>query len=459
MDVIVDFIVGTQVSGIPSEVMRHTTSLIADAIACGVAGSTTATSAKARAAMSSDGSTGSHTVWGASEGFSLSDAVLLDATSVDALDADDATANALIHIGPVAVVPALHCSARANYGDTPDWSGPHVVGAIALGCEVAATVGRTVGVPMLEQGFHPAPISGVFGATATLSRLLGLDAEQTAQALGIAASLGAGLMGAQHGAMVKALHMGRAAQAGLMAVVGAREGMTGVPHLLSGDYGTFTGAYAGAGRTILDVDRLGKQWYTTDIEVKLSPCGASTYAPVDAIVILAERGAIGSAADIVEVNVAVPTVTYQHGGWAFTPEEGAGGARMNIGWCVASQLRRGAVDLQSFTPTALQDEVTLAIARKVIVRPEPKLDGGGIAGRHAVDVEVVTRTGKDSISLKRGHGSAAYPVEDSRLVNKADEFLSLAGAARDGARLVMEARALMAGGDACEFARRWLSFA
>ena len=63
-----------------------------------------------------------------------------------------------------------------------------------------------------------------FGSAAA-GRVLKLDATRLAHALGIAGSLSAGLLAfskAQQGAMVKRLHLGRAAESGLLAARLAR---------------------------------------------------------------------------------------------------------------------------------------------------------------------------------------------------------------------------------------------
>src|SRR5215472_11430432 len=74
-------------------------------------------------------------------------------------------------------------------------------------------------------GFHSTGTIGSFGAAAACARLLGLDAEATAIALGIAGTQAAGLK-SQFGTMCKPFHAGKAAQNGLLAARLAARGFS-----------------------------------------------------------------------------------------------------------------------------------------------------------------------------------------------------------------------------------------
>ena len=74
-------------------------------------------------------------------------------------------------------------------------------------------------------GFHATGTVGSFGAAAACARLLGLDADKTAQALGIAGTQAAGLK-SQFGTMCKPFHAGKAAQNGLLAARLAARGFS-----------------------------------------------------------------------------------------------------------------------------------------------------------------------------------------------------------------------------------------
>ena len=82
-----------------------------------------------------------------------------------------------------------------------------------------------------DHGFHCTSTVGSVGAAAACARLLGLDAETTAMAYGIAATKASGLK-SMFGTMCKPLHAGMAAQNGLTAARLAARGFTSRPDAL-----------------------------------------------------------------------------------------------------------------------------------------------------------------------------------------------------------------------------------
>src|SRR3984893_16497001 len=75
------------------------------------------------------------------------------------------------------------------------------------------------------RGFHATGTLGSFGAAAACAHLLGLDADKTAIALGIAGTQAAGLK-SMFGTMCKPLHAGKAAQNGLIGATLAARSFT-----------------------------------------------------------------------------------------------------------------------------------------------------------------------------------------------------------------------------------------
>jgi hypothetical protein len=85
-------------------------------------------------------------------------------------------------------------------------------------------------------GFHATGTVGCFGAAAACARLLGLDADATAQALGIAGTQASGLK-SQFGTMCKPFHAGKASHNGLLAARLAARGFSGRPDLVECEQG------------------------------------------------------------------------------------------------------------------------------------------------------------------------------------------------------------------------------
>jgi 2-methylcitrate dehydratase PrpD len=104
-------------------------------------------------------------------------------------------------------------------------TGREVITAFVAGYETACRIGAALQPGHYNLGFHSTGTVGSFGAAAACARLLGLDAEATAIALGIAGTQAAGLK-SQFGTMCKPFHAGKAAQNGLLAARLAARGFS-----------------------------------------------------------------------------------------------------------------------------------------------------------------------------------------------------------------------------------------
>ncbi|MGB9271595.1 MAG: MmgE/PrpD family protein, partial [Pseudolabrys sp.] len=136
-----------------------------------------------------------------------------------------------------------------------------------------------------ERGFHPTAIWGAFAAAAACARLNRLTVEQTRNAIAIVASLAAGVV-ANFGTMTKPLHVGRTAQAGVLAARLAKSGFTGSPDALEHTAG-FMRAHSPSGTP--EVDRgnwqLGREWRLSKygINIKRYPMCYATHRSIDAM--------------------------------------------------------------------------------------------------------------------------------------------------------------------------------
>ena len=141
--------------------------------------------------------------------------------------------------------------------------------------------------------------------------LLGLDADGVADAIGIAASMGAGLLEANRtGGTVKRAHCGWAAHAGVCAAELARSGLTGPPTVLEGRFGFFQ-AYCGDAVTPETiVDGLGEHWEVLSVFFKPYPCNHFTHPGIDAALQLRSEGLEPNA--IAEIELGAPTGSPAH---------------------------------------------------------------------------------------------------------------------------------------------------
>jgi 2-methylcitrate dehydratase PrpD len=146
-------------------------------------------------------------------------AALVNGAAAHALDYDDVNMAMPGHPS-VAILPGLLALAELKGS-----SGRDVITAFVAGYETACRIGAALQLGHYNLGFHSTGTVGSFGAAAACARLLGLDAEMTATALGIAGTQAAGLK-SQFGTMCKPFHAGKASQNGLLAARLAARGFS-----------------------------------------------------------------------------------------------------------------------------------------------------------------------------------------------------------------------------------------
>ena len=157
-------------------------------------------------------------------------AALVNGAIGHALDYDDVNLAMPGHPS-VAILPGLLALAEERKS-----SGRDVIAAFVAGYETACRIGMALRPGHYGRGFHATGTVGAFGAAAACAHLLGLDADKTAQALGIAGTQAAGLK-SQFGTMCKPFHAGKASQNGLLAARLAARGFSSRPDLVECEQG------------------------------------------------------------------------------------------------------------------------------------------------------------------------------------------------------------------------------
>jgi len=176
---VVEYIVSSRFESIPVQALTVGKGAIQDCVGVALAGARhPGGSIPAEWARNNAGS-GSATVWGQNFKTSAHDAALVNGTAAHALDYDDVTWGLIGHPS-VSLVPSLFA-----IGEMINASGRDVLHAYVVGFEVMAKLGRTTQPRhSLDGGWHATGTIGAFGATAACCKLLNLDADQTARALG-----------------------------------------------------------------------------------------------------------------------------------------------------------------------------------------------------------------------------------------------------------------------------------
>ncbi|ADH88898.1 MmgE/PrpD family protein [Ancylobacter novellus DSM 506] len=117
--------------------------------------------------------------------------------------------------------------------------GREIMLAFQLGFEVECKISEWMLPIHYRRGHHSSGTVGTFGACVAAAKLLGLTGPRLAHALGIAASLAAGIR-VNFGTMTKPLHVGRASENGVTAALLAARGFDADPTALDGPWGFFS---------------------------------------------------------------------------------------------------------------------------------------------------------------------------------------------------------------------------
>jgi len=286
---VVDFITSTSFTDIPSEAFDIGRRCIADGVGVILAGSTTPASEILRAHVREDGSRPeSMTLGRDSFQTRAASAALVNATSGHAHDYDDTqlstAADRIFGLLTHPTIPPL--AASLAIGERLGASGRAVVEAFLIGFEVECKIAEAIYPTHYKQGFHTSGTVGAFGAAAATAKLLKLDRTQLAHAIGITASMSAGIR-VSFGTMTKPLHVGRAAFNGVTAAELAAKGFTAGADALDGQWGFFkvTGGGFDADRI---VNVLGQPWtiVSPGVSIKPYPCGCLGHPTMDAMLTL-----------------------------------------------------------------------------------------------------------------------------------------------------------------------------
>lgn len=414
---------GLRFDDIPAEVVARARDCITDTVAAAVYGHA-APAGRIVAELYHGLGNGRSKVLGAaagSVGTAAEAAALVNGTLAHALELDSLRQpGAGVHPGAVLVPAALAVAQEEGL------SGQDLLTAIVAGCEVLFRIGRATRHSAEPRGFHAPGLTGPFGAAMAAGSLLRLDAERMTMALGIAGSLGGGLLefaASGEGGMVKRLHLGRGAAAGVLAARLAQRGFTGPSSVLEGPHG-FLHAYCAEMDVPSLTSGLGEEWETLKTCFKAYPCHITAHTPVEAVRQLQAEHRFDTA-DVDSVLVeGTPKMAKLHGNRH--PGDPVA-AQYSIAFCVAAALVHDPDDPATFTQT-LDDARVAELCEHVEVSGT-----GGFASSWATRTTIRLRDGQSvTTELDVAPGFPARPFTLHQLQRK---FLALTTALADQAGL------------------------
>jgi 2-methylcitrate dehydratase PrpD len=370
------------------------------------------------------------TVIGSTLRFDILNASFMNALNANVLDFDDTHMPTVIH--PTApVAPPLFALAESMR-----ISGSSLIEAFVLGVEVACRAGNSVSPQHYIRGRHITATCGVLGAAAACARLLALSAEQTAHAIGIAASQAAGLVeNLPTGA--KNIQVGNCARGGLLSALFAQQGYTAAPQAIEGTHG-----WAQVGGEAPDMNlllgRLGQTWELGKNAYKAYPCGIVLAPVIDACLDL-RREHMLNPDDIVQVMVSGNALLLAR---ANRPHVLDGRiAKLSIQHSAAIAFVCAAVTVKEYA--AIDDREVVSFRSKVSVQVDDALP------IEAAIVNVLTKGGQSfAAHVKHARGSLERPLSDIEIERKARQLAVLGGTNVDIAPLISAVWAMDVNDDA-----------
>jgi 2-methylcitrate dehydratase PrpD len=340
------------------------------------------------------------TVIGSAQRLDMLNAAFLNALNANVLDFDDTHMPTVIH--PTApVAPPLFSLAEQTR-----ISGADLLDAFVLGVEVACRAGNAVSPAHYARGWHITATCGVMGAAAAAARLMRLDAEKTAHAIGIAASQAGGLVeNLPNGA--KNVQVGNSARNGLFAALLARRGYTAAPQTIEGVRG-WARAMGDAIDLKVLLDGLGETWELTRNALKAYPCGIVLAPVIDACLELRTKHRLAPD-DIAEVVVSGNSLLLARADRPAVSDERI--AKLSIQHSAAIAFVRGAAGVAEFHDFAAPE--LKAFRARVRAQADDQ-----ITIEQAI-VSVTTRSGERlQAHIRHARGSLETPLTDQEVEAK-----------------------------------------
>lgn len=440
-DSLAEYAVRTSFDVLPANVARHAKFVLMDAIGVSLAGAPLDRD-WCNAAMHfvhSQGGAPQATVWYHGDRTSSANAAFANGILAHSMDFSDDLAG--IQIGGIVPTTAI------AVGEAVKASGKDVISATVLGYDIAGRFAQGMDSQGLYvRGLQPTAMVGGFAAAAVAGRLLGLDANQMANAFGIVASYASGTIEfLTHGTDTKRLHPAKAAHGGIIAAYLAQGGMSGPHSILEGDFGVFK-AFSDNPNLSKLTEELGSRFDILGTSIKIYPFCDGNIGPLEAVRgILADNDI--AIPDIRSIHFRILRSLYHYvinlngdTSRKYRPVTDLD-AQMSLPYCIAVGLLRGGdVWLDDFDAKHYRDPEILALVDKMTAEFDRSLEGGPVLPITMPSVTTLTtvdgRTFERRVDYQKG--DPRNPMSEAELSAKFDRCCA-AGFAPDETVAMREA--------------------
>jgi len=360
---------GLEFQNLPETALRKAKECILDHLSCIYAGLSFTSSQVVHQFARENYAAGKCTVIGERKKLVPAGACLANSTTGHAPELDDTSNEAVLHVGVIVIPVAMAMAEDLGLG------GKEFLRSIIIGYDTDIKLGKAANPStLLARGFHPTSLCGSFGAAMTAASLMGLNVEQTVNALGIVGSFTSGNLECySDGSLTKRLNPGVASSAGVIAAELARKGYTGPKGILEGPRGFFHSYCENPRPKELD------EFEGLEIErISFKPHACCRYnqAPIDAALEIRKRSKI-DVSKIQSVLIELPKTGYeivaQPAEVKFHPQNVVDG-QFSAPYGVAVACIEGKASLEEFTEEAIRRPDVAEFMKKIRVQHAPDLD-------------------------------------------------------------------------------------
>ncbi|MBZ0149496.1 MAG: MmgE/PrpD family protein [Pseudorhodoplanes sp.] len=389
----------------PDAEVRKTTGLrILDLLGCACAGFRIGTWRALDCAL---GAEGASRVWFRGARRSTADAMRLNTFMSHAAYMEDGSRSTGGHPSCVVIPTAL--TVLGSLRDRP--AAPvDLVSAVAFGYDTFLRIGERVYPAIVDRGFQSTAVLAPIASAATTSRLLGLGEDRIAQALAIAATLGAGLKAALRASASQPLQVAQGCEAGRIAALMAADGARGHEDILADG---FFPAYAGGERAASEP----KRPRMLETYVKIHGGCRGNHAPLDAFLALFRQHSL-SIRDLRSVVVHVDRYTLaaeiEH---PVKSEQ----AQFSIAFAIAVAAVHGETSAFAFSARHLADPLVIGVMSRIVVEHDAAFDAE-YPTRRAARVTIETNAQKLAFVIEYPVGEPENPVTEAALCAKFEEL-------------------------------------
>ena len=360
---------------LPDDIVGRTKLHVLDILGLALAGAARDSGRSVHAAMRSLGNGDECHILGFGDKTNALLAAIANGTMAHAMEFDDTHNESIAHISNSVITTTL------TLGEQSGISGESAIVAISGGNEIACRLGVVAPGALHKVGYHATGVIGTMSAAYVSSRILGLNLEETRNAIGIAGSQAAGIMECwSDGTWSKFLHPGLAAHNGIIAANLARCAFTGPATVLEGRFGLYHSHIQDKERQFdfaRMTGKLGEKWESRDISFKPYPTAHFIHSFLDALLYLVRNAGL-KASDVKKITCPIAhymiPIVCQPVHEKIKPATDWHG-RVSLQYSLAEALYHGRLDGRGYALESLHNPAILDLAQKIDYRLDADAPG------------------------------------------------------------------------------------